>query len=345
MRPRLISSILCLLWLGVDVIRSKPARHKNSGKNIEDAKKAQVELIKENILSQLSLTSRPKKKLKTPVVPQPIMDAFEMDVRESQISKSEAMLRPISVQRGSRVTIFSFEYPLHLPSDYAVTKAELSFFKLKSTNEKTAIHDYKLEELCTGSKMNIVTKPNFYEGWIIYDVRNTLHAAHLNQSCKNSTHVNVMFSAECTNCQDGDNLSVMVDSGFAPYLLVRMRRRIESRRKRGSSNDDVCGPKETKCCKRPFALRFVEIGWDDWILAPTEITSNFCQGTCDHKKPANVHETFLKKIINKGGKHVTKESCCVAKKYRSVPMLYQEENGLLYKKVILDTAVTECGCV
>lgn len=309
-----------------------------------EAKEKQVSNIQESILKQLSMATRPPQVDRSKVVvPKPVMDAFHAAEIESRVSKSEAILRPSSVSQGQKVTIFGFQFPLKLANKYDIFGSELSFYKLRAPkNETMSIRNYRLDELCTGTSQTH-SNVNFFEGWVVFDVRETMRIASSRGACKNNTHVNVMFSTECTNCAATEHLSILDEPAFVPYISVHMRKKKEPRRRKRSRDKGFCHSKVTTCCKRPFTFRFIDINWHDWIVAPTEFSSNFCQGTCDHKQPNTLHGVLTKKARRKG-KPVVKESCCVAKTYRAIRLLYLDEDKLLYHRVILDTAVTECGC-
>ncbi|XP_053715133.1 inhibin subunit beta Aa [Synchiropus splendidus] len=142
-----------------------------------------------------------------------------------------------------------------------------------------------------------------------------------------------------------------------PFLMVAVRQEEEEeeeggearrrRRRRGLE----CDAQVRVCCKRQFFVNFKDIGWSDWIIAPSGYHANYCEGEC----PAHVagaggtslsfHSTVINHYRLRGyGPFQDVRSCCVPTRLRAMSMLYYNEEQKIIKKDIQNMIVEECGC-
>lgn len=109
-----------------------------------------------------------------------------------------------------------------------------------------------------------------------------------------------------------------------------------------SSNDRLC-------CRKKLYVSFEDLGWNDWILAPTGYEAYFCEGRCPNKrgrlyKAGNTHAT-IQAAIHRQNSNIPKP-CCTAKRLRPLPMLHLD-NSVPPKIVITQhngMIVDECAC-
>uniref|UniRef100_A0A3P8WEA9 Inhibin subunit beta Ab n=1 Tax=Cynoglossus semilaevis TaxID=244447 RepID=A0A3P8WEA9_CYNSE len=94
-----------------------------------------------------------------------------------------------------------------------------------------------------------------------------------------------------------------------------------------------------------------EIGWNDWIIAPSGYHANFCEGDCPIQLTGHSQSSlsFHTAIINHyrlgaRGPLENVRSCCVPTRFRAVSMLYYDKEQKIVKKDIKNMVVDECGC-
>ena len=95
-------------------------------------------------------------------------------------------------------------------------------------------------------------------------------------------------------------------------------------------------------------MSFKELGWDDWILAPSGYHAGYCRGSCDslYINP-DVHDTAYSHIIeeirriNEVG---TITNCCAPTKLLPMTLIYVTDKGALVKIDLPKMLVDECGC-
>lgn len=140
------------------------------------------------------------------------------------------------------------------------------------------------------------------------------------------------------------------DQSHQPFLMVVLRSAEDPAQRRVKRGLE-CDAKVHVCCKRQFYVNFRDIGWSDWIIAPSGYHANYCEGDC----PSHVASlggsalSFHSAVINhyrlRGyGPFQDSRSCCVPTRLRAMSMLYYNEEQKIVKKDIHNMIVEECGC-
>uniref|UniRef100_H3BX49 Inhibin subunit beta C n=1 Tax=Tetraodon nigroviridis TaxID=99883 RepID=H3BX49_TETNG len=156
---------------------------------------------------------------------------------------------------------------------------------------------------------------------------------------------------EVTCHQDGKNLCSLdgpVDSPYQPFLVAQVRRDNPSKhllRKRSLR----CGEDVTVCCKREFYIKFKDIQWHDWIIAPEGYHMNYCMGQCPQHLSgspgiaSSFHATIFSQLkVN--GINTAVSSCCVPTERRPLSMVYFNSQHNIIKTDVPDMIVESCGC-
>ncbi|XP_047445936.1 inhibin subunit beta Ab [Mugil cephalus] len=139
------------------------------------------------------------------------------------------------------------------------------------------------------------------------------------------------------------------DQSHRPFLMVAVRVREETLRrvKRGLE----CDGKIHICCKRQFYVNFKDIGWSDWIIAPSGYHANYCEGECPNHMASlgssslSFHSAVINHYRMRGySPFQNTKSCCVPTRLRAMSMLYYNEEQKIIKKDVQNMVVDECGC-
>ena len=119
-----------------------------------------------------------------------------------------------------------------------------------------------------------------------------------------------------------------------------------SRRLRRRALD--CSPTTRACCKQRFFVSFRDLGWDDWIIAPSGYYANYCRGDCGgpHRTP----DTFLNyhtHVLEEFRKLETApdlQPCCAPTKFSSMSLIYFGPDMNIIKRDLPKMVVDQCGC-
>uniref|UniRef100_A0A0P4W7E9 TGF-beta family profile domain-containing protein n=2 Tax=Scylla TaxID=6760 RepID=A0A0P4W7E9_SCYOL len=135
------------------------------------------------------------------------------------------------------------------------------------------------------------------------------------------------------------------EASHRPFLVVHTAPTPSRRLSRRALQCD----KDTKmCCKQNLFISFRELGWDDWIIAPTGYNANYCKGSC-----ASVFRTldafphFHSQVMEEVRRHRpagSLEQCCAPTKLSPMSLIYQDEYSNIIKRNVPRMVVEECGC-
>lgn len=146
-----------------------------------------------------------------------------------------------------------------------------------------------------------------------------------------------------------------------PYLVIQIdpsqRRSAEvssrnSRQKRQSTTTPRCGATVTQCCRESLFVSFKDVGWDDWIVAPSGFHAFYCRGSCrtftSPASSATTHTSLLQKLAAR--ERVPSEArahlapCCAPTRLSPLTIFYSDENDVIKQRTLPNMIVESCGC-
>lgn len=133
----------------------------------------------------------------------------------------------------------------------------------------------------------------------------------------------------------------------APFLLIH--KYVPHSLSKRSAID--CTNETTTCCRQKYYVKFEDMGWKKWIIEPQGYEVNYCQGSCmgnldlltNHR--ARVLHAFCGKNPHKA-REINKTECvsCTPTEYRSISIIYLDEQDIRIVSHLPDMSVTKCGC-
>ncbi|MBN3307739.1 INHBA protein, partial [Amia calva] len=333
-----------------------------------------VEAVKKHILSMLHLKERPN--ITHPVPRAALLNAIKKlhvgkvgedgNVEIEDEGHSRAEMSELAEQTSEIITFAEAGDSADLVR-FQISKegSELSlveqanvwlFLKLSKTNRsraKVTIRLYQKKQGTDGAELQVVVSEKAVDtrrsGWHTFPVSGSVQA--LLEKGYNSMDLRIA----CEQCQDAGATPILVEKdereqSHRPFLMVVVRQSEDHphrRRKRGLE----CDGKIRICCKKQFHVSFKDIGWNDWIIAPSGYHANYCEGDCPNHiagitgSSLSFHSTVINHYRMRGYSPFTNiKSCCVPTKLRAMSMLYYDEGQKIVKKDIQNMIVEECGC-
>lgn len=212
------------------------------------------------------------------------------------------------------------------------------------------LHHEDEEEECVSEKM-VDTRRS---GW------HTISVSRSIQTLLDGGSSLLSLRVSCLLCAEAGASPILVpadserareqDQSHRPFLMVMLRAREEATQRRVKRGLE-CDGKIRICCKRQFYVNFKDIGWNDWIIAPSGYHANYCEGDCPNHMASisglslSFHSTVINHYRMRGYSLFQNiKSCCVPTRLRAMSMLYYNEEQKIIKKDIQNMIVEECGC-
>ena len=206
------------------------------------------------------------------------------------------------------------------------------------------------EDECVSEKM-VDTRRS---GW------HTLAVSRSVQTLLDGSGRSLTLQVSCLLCAETGASPVLVpanveragerEQSHRPFLMVALRAREEASQRRVKRGLE-CDGNIRVCCKRQFYVNFRDIGWNDWIIAPSGYHANYCEGDCPNHMASisssslSFHSTVINHYRMRGYSPFQNiKSCCVPTRLRAMSMLYYNEEQKIIKKDIQNMIVDECGC-
>ncbi|XP_037535352.1 inhibin beta B chain [Nematolebias whitei] len=152
--------------------------------------------------------------------------------------------------------------------------------------------------------------------------------------------------------EDGKNLCSLDGSAGTsnqPFLVAQVRLRDDHTKHSIRKRSLRCGEQVTVCCKKDFYIKFKDIQWDEWIIAPKGYHMNYCMGQCPQHLSGSpgIASSFHAAVFSQlkvNGINTATTSCCIPTERRPLSMVYFDSQHSIVKTDVPDMIVESCGC-
>ncbi|XP_041281297.1 growth/differentiation factor 15 [Onychostruthus taczanowskii] len=141
-----------------------------------------------------------------------------------------------------------------------------------------------------------------------------------------------------------DISAALATSGGETLLLeVETLEKAPRAARRARGLEEECGKSDGKCCLKSLKVSFQDIGWSDWVIAPSSYYMRFCEGSCPHNyKPASMHAQIKSRVHSLS--KAAPPPCCVPAGYDPMVLMHLDSEGRLVSSLFEDMLVTRCHC-
>ncbi|VVC24981.1 Hypothetical protein CINCED_3A008227 [Cinara cedri] len=183
-------------------------------------------------------------------------------------------------------------------------------------------------------------------GWIAVDVTNTVREWY-----GSAGKHRLRFHIDCSGCGGLVSPVLFHDTRQAnewenPFLMVYTDPTVTRRVRRRALDCSLAV--RGQCCKQRFYIKFQDIGWDSWIIAPGGYYANYCRGDCGgvHRTPDTYLNFYTQAIEDyRKAKHSSIfQPCCAPVKFSSMSLIYFTDDGNIIKRDLPKMVIDECGC-
>ncbi|XP_075995265.1 bone morphogenetic protein 8A [Genypterus blacodes] len=102
------------------------------------------------------------------------------------------------------------------------------------------------------------------------------------------------------------------------------------------------------CKKHELYVSFSDLGWKDWVLAPTGYSAYYCHGECFYPLDSCMNATnhaLIQQVVHLLKPDEVPKACCAPTKLSPISVLFYDDNNNVILKKHRNMVVKNCGCL
>lgn len=102
------------------------------------------------------------------------------------------------------------------------------------------------------------------------------------------------------------------------------------------------------CKKHELYVSFSDLGWKDWVLAPTGYSAYYCDGECFYPLGSCMNATnhaLIQQVVHLLKPEEVPKACCAPTKLSPISVLFYDDNNNVILKKHRNMVVKTCGCL
>uniref|UniRef100_A0A3B3ZD59 TGF-beta family profile domain-containing protein n=1 Tax=Periophthalmus magnuspinnatus TaxID=409849 RepID=A0A3B3ZD59_9GOBI len=102
------------------------------------------------------------------------------------------------------------------------------------------------------------------------------------------------------------------------------------------------------CQRHELYVSFSDLGWKDWVLAPTGYLAYYCDGECFYPLGSCMNATnhaLIQQVVHLLKPNEVPKACCAPTKLSPISVLFYDDNNNVILKKHRNMVVKSCGCL
>ncbi|XP_072304296.1 bone morphogenetic protein 8A [Eucyclogobius newberryi] len=321
-------------------------------------------------LSQVNLAALPTLSSHTPPLGTVVTDADTVMSFVNLVEQERDLLQPRPYWKEFRFDLTP------LPRGETVAAAEFRIYKSLTvgprTNRTLHISVYEIQrdnrirepELVLLDMQSI---PAGQEGWLAFDV--TSAANHWLLHPRSNLGIRLYVETEEDRSLSAGWIGLVGRRGprsKQPFMVTFFResqvpcrppRAVRPHQRRRKPKADLPMPSihnhapvnnGAPCQKHELYVSFSDLGWKDWVLAPTGYLAYYCDGECFYPLGSCMNATnhaLIQQVVHLLKPNEVPKACCAPTKLSPISVLFYDDNNNVILKKHRNMVVKSCGCL
>uniref|UniRef100_A0A8C4IAX6 Bone morphogenetic protein 8a n=1 Tax=Dicentrarchus labrax TaxID=13489 RepID=A0A8C4IAX6_DICLA len=253
-----------------------------------------------------------------------------------------------------------------LPQGETVTAAEFRIYKTltmgQRANRTLHISVYEIQRENRHREPELVlldmqSVPAGQEGWLAFDV--TTASNHWLLHPRSNLGIRLYVETEEDRSLSAGWIGLVGRRGprsKQPFMVTFFResqvpcrppRAVKSHPRKKKPKYDLPVP-SAPCKKHELYVSFSDLGWKDWVLAPTGYSAYYCDGECFYPLGSCMNATnhaLIQQVVHLLKPDEVPKACCAPTKLSPISVLFYDDNNNVILKKHRNMVVKTCGCL
>uniref|UniRef100_A0A668VBA7 TGF-beta family profile domain-containing protein n=1 Tax=Oreochromis aureus TaxID=47969 RepID=A0A668VBA7_OREAU len=261
-----------------------------------------------------------------------------------------------------------------LPKGETVTAAEFRIYKTLTVGQRAnrtlhiSVYEIKRENRHREPELVLLdmqSVPAGQEGWLAFDV--TSASNHWLVHPRSNMGIRLYVETEEDRSLAGGWIGLVGRRGprsKQPFMVTFFRenqvpcrppRAVKPHPRRKKPKYDLPvpnfkgqAPASQPCKKHELYVSFSDLGWKDWVLAPTGYSAYYCDGECFYPLGACMNATnhaLIQQVVHILKPDEVPKACCAPTKLSPISVLFYDDNNNVILKKHRNMVVKTCGCL
>lgn len=321
-------------------------------------------------LSQVNLAALPTLSSHTPPLGTVVTDADTVMSFVNLVEQERDLLQPRPYWKEFRFDLTP------LPQGETVAAAEFRIYKTLTVGQRAnrtlhiSIYEIQRDNRLREPELVLLdmqSVPAGQEGWLAFDV--TSAANHWLLHPRSNLGIRLYVETEEDRSLSAGWIGLVGRRGprsKQPFMVTFFResqvpcrppRAVRPHQRRRKPKPDLPMPSihnhtpvnnGAPCKKHELYVSFSDLGWKDWVLAPTGYSAYYCDGECFYPLGSCMNATnhaLIQQVVHLLKPNEVPKACCAPTKLSPISVLFYDDNNNVILKKHRNMVVKSCGCL